>query len=266
MTSATSTRPSLLPSTSSPEGSPASLCRPPESDEAMPTPAGSGPLCDELSRIPGPVGWLLRTCVASSRWGTSRCALTWKKKVTTSGRLFYLLSASTRRTAESASGLWPTPQASPNQNRDTQPKPSVVNGTHGWSLAGAAHDSLSLNPVRLWPTPSANEMRTTDPVRLLERREQCKATATNGNGFGLTLGNAITLSEAGLWPTPTSRDHKDGTNVENVPVNGLLGRAVGPTKQSGALNPRWVEWLMGYPDGWTDLGPSATPSSPRSRS
>jgi hypothetical protein len=28
---------------------------------------------------------------------------------------------------------------------------------------------------------------------------------------------------------------------------------------SGALNPQWVEWLMGFPVGWTDLGDSATP-------
>jgi hypothetical protein len=39
--------------------------------------------------------------------------------------------------------MWPTPQASPNQNRDTKPKPSAINGTHGWSLAGAVHDSFS---------------------------------------------------------------------------------------------------------------------------
>lgn len=33
----------------------------------------------------------------------------------------------------------------------------------------------------------------------------------------------------------------------------------------GYLNPRWIEWLMGFPDGWCEL-PSAlseTPSSPR---
>jgi len=25
-------------------------------------------------------------------------------------------------------------------------------------------------------------------------------------------------------------------------------------KGSGHLNPDWVEWLMGVPTGWTDLG------------
>ncbi len=72
---------------------------------------------------------------------------------------------------------------------------------------------------------------------------------------------------ANRWPTPTSRDHKDtGDSIANgtVPVNGLLGRAVGPSTTGGALNPTWVEWLMGFPLGWTDLGPSATRSSRRS--
>jgi DNA (cytosine-5)-methyltransferase 1 len=85
------------------------------------------------------------------------------------------------------------------------------------------------------------------------------------------------------WPTPTARDHKDGQYNPNVPVNGLLGRAVWPTPTSadglggpgnsgrdggenlrtaagGSLNPTWVEWLMGFPLGWTDCEHLATPS------
>ena len=62
-----------------------------------------------------------------------------------------------------------------------------------------------------------------------------------------------------MWPTPTGRDHKDTGDCENVPDNALLGRVVGPTKASGSLNPAWVEWLMGYEIGWTDLNHSETP-------
>jgi len=116
-----------------------------------------------------------------------------------------------------------------------------------------------------------------------------------------------------MWPTPTSRDWKDGSAqaCANVPTNALLGRVVhqwptphancstGPGRQgrdggdnlqtavamfptptanrrdglqshgvnvvTGSLNPTWVEWLMGFPLGWTDLGRSATPSSRKSR-
>lgn len=33
----------------------------------------------------------------------------------------------------------------------------------------------------------------------------------------------------------------------------------------GSLNPMWVEWLMGFPPGWTDLDASETPSCHKSR-
>lgn len=67
-----------------------------------------------------------------------------------------------------------------------------------------------------------------------------------------------------MWPTPTTRDWKDGTakSCQNVPSNGLLGRVVHETEDyqtSGSLNPQWVEWLMGYPTGWTDLRDVETP-------
>jgi hypothetical protein len=59
-----------------------------------------------------------------------------------------------------------------------------------------------------------------------------------------------------LLPSPTSRDHKDGTadSCRNVPTNGLLGRTVligqaGPMR----LNPQFVVWMMGYPPGWLDV-------------
>ena len=32
-----------------------------------------------------------------------------------------------------------------------------------------------------------------------------------------------------------------------------------PTVAGGQLNPTWVEWLMGFPLGWTDCVVSETP-------
>jgi DNA-cytosine methyltransferase len=46
------------------------------------------------------------------------------------------------------------------------------------------------------------------------------------------------------------------TAVANRPAPGL--------RVSGQLNPTWVEWLMGFPSGWTECEPSATPSSRKS--
>ena len=39
---------------------------------------------------------------------------------------------------------------------------------------------------------------------------------------------------------------------------GLDQQAQIATQTSGSLNPTWVEWLMGWPRGWTDSGHSVT--------
>ena len=67
--------------------------------------------------------------------------------------------------------------------------------------------------------------------------------------------------EYSLWPTPTARDHKGGYKggrIRNGKVSwDTLDVAVQYTdnqsKDGGTLNPNWVEWLMGYPIGHTDL-------------
>ena len=58
-----------------------------------------------------------------------------------------------------------------------------------------------------------------------------------------------------LWPTPTQRDYKGARKPETLIAKGRTPRnslpdAVG---NGGQLNPTWVEWLMGFPIGWTDL-------------
>lgn len=60
-----------------------------------------------------------------------------------------------------------------------------------------------------------------------------------------------------MWPTPTSLSpSKNGYNGAGNSC-GLV--AIKQRIQdedplaTGALNPQWVEWLMGFPQGWTDL-------------
>ena len=50
---------------------------------------------------------------------------------------------------------------------------------------------------------------------------------------------------SGLLPTPTATE-RSGVNPKTGKGGGLT-HSVG-----GQLNPVWVEWLMGYPEGWTD--------------
>ena len=74
-----------------------------------------------------------------------------------------------------------------------------------------------------------------------------------------------------MWPTPGAGDHRDRGHLSQpciqrrVSMGKQLNLSMVVSLTSGALNPTWVEWLMGYPDGWTDLSASETPSSPRSR-
>ena len=79
--------------------------------------------------------------------------------------------------------------------------------------------ATNANGSSSWPTPNAGPQNDSD-TKWKERRQRIKAEKRNGNGFGLTLGMAV--SE--WWPTPTTRDYKDGTSAETVPENGLLGR------------------------------------------
>jgi len=72
-----------------------------------------------------------------------------------------------------------------------------------------------------------------------------------------------------LWPTPTTRDHKGGRRPETLDASGRgatnsLNDALTCQGQHGSLNPTWVEWLMGFPEGWTDLKPSEMPLSRKS--
>lgn len=71
------------------------------------------------------------------------------------------------------------------------------------------------------------------------------------------------------WPTPVARDYKgQGMSVARraagkKPDN--LCSAMHVEEGSGALNPTWGEWLMGFPQEWTALDASETPLSRRSR-
>jgi hypothetical protein len=48
------------------------------------------------------------------------------------------------------------------------------------------------------------------------------------------------------WPTPTA-NRRSGLQSHGVNVIG------------GTLNPTWVDWLMGYPIGYSALEPLETP-------
>ena len=81
---------------------------------------------------------------------------------------------------------------------------------------------------------------------------------TKGNLEGNRFPNLETVIGR-MLPTPTTRDHKDGSqqSCANVAPNGLLGREIHQAVSSPLtgdpmyLNPSFVEEMMGFPVGWT---------------
>jgi hypothetical protein len=78
----------------------------------------------------------------------------------------------------------------------------------------------------------------------------------------------ISETESGFWPTPTATDYKGSpclSKVEQRAQQSARGVRL-PEEMTrrgdiGPMNPTWVEWLIGWPLGWTDLKPSATGSA-----
>lgn len=75
---------------------------------------------------------------------------------------------------------------------------------------------------------------------------------------------SIDASDGGSWPTPTVAMHKGSSLGALTRISGRsrhrdrLDYAVEGDAKSGRLNPQWVEWLMGWPEGWTELRPLGT--------
>jgi hypothetical protein len=101
------------------------------------------------------------------------------------------------------------------------------------------------------PTPQATDHRS----------KPTSASWKAKGGVNYSLANPEIQKK---WPTPTANMHK-GSSPAVIRKDGKdrswdsLHYAVEQvTDTGGKLNPTWVEWLMGWPLGWTDLNPLAT--------
>lgn len=182
-------------------------------------------------------------------------------------------------TSESESGYLPTP----------------VTIDSGSRFNRSPSDGAALRPTlgamarfNLWPTPTCGGGGQTLP-------EGTTPTGKTPEGRKQTvcLERYVHQVERGLWPTPTVKGNYDrrgasakagdglATAVRNFPTptvamrkgssGGALTRKSGKSREndrldyaiekdgkSGRLNPDWVEWLMGWPIGWTALQPLGT--------
>lgn len=133
------------------------------------------------------------------------------------------------------------------------PTPLAYSGTH---RPGQTKLDRTL---KLLPTPTASDgvvgqiLNENTEIRYTKNGTPRKYSNQGVNG---SVGLARYLA---LLPTPTTRDRRSpGQLKRNEP--GLSLTLGIPTGQ--VLNPQFVEWMQGFPIGWTDLAPSEMPSSP----
>ena len=201
----------------------------PGSAEARRMAVTSGRKCSELSKSCGPLGLLEKTLLESSIWRSTRCYLTWKPKATKQGRLLFQLAVSMPRTEETGSQLWlGTMTASQTGGNHSLRSPERMKG----------RTPSPAEFVMMWPTPTSREYKGGRKPETLKAKGR---TPSN------TLCDAV---NAAMYATPQARDFRTGQQDRsfNPERSKNLNDQVG-----GQLNPTWVEWLMGFPIGWTDL-------------
>ena len=268
-------------STSSQEVSHASPFPLPAGERARRTAVTSGLTCSVPFTRSGPVGLLVRTLVASSRWYSPARRLTWdvsplcserislytasgrntssrpsavilSVKDIPSSRCLFRLVPSVPRTEGTVSGLLPTPIAS------------------DFKVRGPGSQQKGLPEIireMLLPTPTATEIHHRQRV---ERWKRQGRTSMHETEDGEKNPNGLTdfLDFHGLLPTLEHIGRK-GKN----PRQGGLPDFFAQTGRSFQLNPLFVAEMMGFPTSWTVLpflpggsSPSrdtGTPSSPR---
>jgi len=150
----------------------------------------------------------------------------------------------------------PTPQST-----DYRSKPTSAS----WKAKGGVNYSLSNPEIQAkWPTPDANcGQRETQPNWTPKKK--------SGQPAQYTINQAV--RDRQTWPTPATRDYKGANGFETTKKKmedglrahmGQLPNMVQHMEDKpigGSLNPMWVEWLMGWPLGWTDLKPLETDKS-----
>lgn len=200
----------------------------------------SGRRCSELSERCARVALSVRTFLESSRLPPGRWSRIWSVLAIASSCLILRLRLSERGTddqeySSSESQMWTTPTRmdyAKELMRSTQQK------------AGSRRSLDLPSAVRLWPTPRANEYK--DVLQSVPPSRQKDPGKCN-------LTQAVAMDQ--MLATPCARDYRTGQRkrYENKARANNLNDQIG-----GQLNPTWVEWLMGFPIGWTDLNASET--------
>jgi len=236
-----------------------------ESKKAQKMTATSGRTSLELLHKKDPLGAFSKTFMVTSQWVSTKCSLTWKAKATPRGRLLFQLAVSTLPTKETDSGLWATPNTMDHLPQRSEEATRKMQEGHrkGRSKPSNLREQVDEKTmdlyIKTWPTPRASDVEGGIVQNVELENGTFSRKNKDGVRWGVKLRDAVNHVEK-MWPTPVARDHKggyQGGRVRNGKVSwDSLDVAVQHTdnqeKTGGQLNPMFVEWLMGYPKGWTE--------------
>lgn len=237
-------------------------------------------------------GWSLKTSQLSLLEGSEPFSETWPKSGLMRNGTAYRLQPLVRRTDANASGSLPFGTPTANEKLATAyPTPNMgerFRRRHGGNLlesvanqmwpTTAFQQGLTEKPTHHVPTPTASDHiereSTSSEVLNFDTNKSVsldrwvrmwptpKASAAGPDfaKMGRSKTGISLATAAAMYPTPTVQDASNNGGPSQYERNSLPLNAVA----GGSLNPLWVEWLMGFPLGWTALDASATPLSRKS--
>ena len=198
-----------------------------------------------------------------SLWGDCRLLVNLPPSGMTRNGVLFLQPAWEPITGETELSSWPTPRASSAMSVEmktlwnNQRIATSVNGGKKLTFKRLEEEVA----ISMWPTPTAVTRPMEGNVRLYRAKvEAGEMTEAEAEAI---LGKSVWEAQGKLpatWPTPTHGKMAGGTGafnkVQELFTQGQITDEERKSMQAGnggKLNPTWVEWLMGFPPGWTDL-------------
>lgn len=134
-----------------------------------------------------------------------------------------------------------------------------------WPRSGMTVDGLLYQPPQLepltsakdgfsWPTPTASDHLHNRSEMLENWQKRAEEKKKQGINLQFALRHAVQM-----WPTPRASEYKDcgpvgsKSQIHMDKRDYLCAKAKDPSNPTGQLSPMWVEWLMGYRIGYTEL-------------